>query len=624
MMRLVKGIMLLTVCAAVAGLTMCAKNPVEDTAGGDAEVYHASNSVSVLDAVVFGDGYGRPVSVRIHFYADDDGIDWPDSVSLTWPRLDGGQTVVSRYITLGDDNTFDVNFQPFDSYYPTGYTDIPGGGRGLVTVYRNGEGDNFFNVLDGIGPIIADWEDMIAGMSGPILIENPYPGVVPDTLIIQVSESIGDGALEGGGSIVYSQSSSRPALTDPGTPLYVSEAYLDINGANGYRLVLAPGSRMRPEGGSWIRFNPGSYIRDAAGNGVQPDNRWVQLREIEVPPIIESAWYTSDPMTGLRDYVYVTFNKPVDIHWLFRGYFKFDTYTNKISMDGSYISHIDEKTIRIDLRLAGLRQTAIATSGSVTVTVGFYEWEEPMPRIAIDRAKPVLVETVSVKMGATGANGNSAPDTITVVYSEQLSAAAKQITQPIVIYSRTGALIQTPTLQLASESVVSGTSYYRVTYSVVGELSNAIKSGDSVNINMSAGVSDRETPPNYQDVGNRKVPLEVKYQLGSVNWSVRVKNNPFKSGSSTTVEISPVAKGATFVVYATIRLYDDLGNLVKDTSIADQPNAIEWKWDGYNRRGSMVATGTYLLKADCWANDVLVSDMTVPRKSVTQAIGFVR
>jgi hypothetical protein len=656
MMRVVKGIMLLTVCAAVAGLTTCAqKNPVENTTGGiDVEPYQADdrgcipqgadnrNIAAVYYAIVYGDGYGRPNRVEISYEPEcgtfSSGlVSPPTSVELKWP-WNNPDPVVSTAITTDDLHTVTVLYDP--AMFVSGYTHTEGNGRGIVRITGGeGEGD-FFETLDGIGPILADGADGIGGRYSPILIENLYPDVVPDTLIIHVSENIGTSdvaiaALKGANSIVYwPPSDARPALTDPGTPLNVMTAFYWYTEENSYAIVLAPGS-PRPVAGGWIRFNPANTtIKDMAGhviggyihpnNSVQPDNRWVRLVQKMVQPQIDSAWYTSDPMTGLRDYVYIAFNKNVDVAaWFSGGYFKFGTHTVAVPAAGvHYITLLnDSRTIRIDLALAGWPQTSIVTSGVFEVVVGFtpvYDWG-PIVRWAMDRAKPVLVDKATLIKGA--------PDTLVVIYSEQLSDASLYIMQPIVIYKENGIQYYIPALNYLMWDNVRGTSYQRVTYIVEDDLPDDIKSGDSVNINILAGVSDWETPPNYQDLVNRNVPLEVKYQSSSVNWNVRVKNNPFRSGSSTTVEISPGVKGATVWLKYSVRLYDDLGNIViYDKNIVGWDIA-EWSWDGYNNKGRVAGTGTYLFTAVCDAEVLSADKQSVEQREryvVTRAIGFVR
>ena len=613
-------------------------------------------STAIENAVVFGDGNGRPDSALIR-YARVDGAasvysiypgGKPDSVSLRWPSGNVESvtaTVAAGRITVVDSFTLGVSFRGVNGDFPSGYTAVVGDGRGLLTVWP-ADGTTF-DVLDGIGPVIADYGDGIPDMWSPMIVENLDPENVPDTLIIKVSEQFRDEALLVGlSSIFYSETRNDPATG--GTPIGVQAVFRDVmSGASAYKVVLALGGPTRPKADGWIRFNPSTDARDMAAsaryghpdNGAHANNRWVQLKEKTVPPDIVSAWYTSNPITGIQDFVYLTFNKKVDLSWFAGGYFKFGPGSNDQSSVGNYLSIMpgDSMTVVVNLRLAwpGQDHSKVVTSGTLPVAIGANPaqgWEE-MSKTAIDRAAPVLVSARLIK-GAPTDGGGYDLDTLEVVYSEPPSAAAKQVTQPVVI-CRGGSkapVIPIPTLQLVSEGNVRGTSYYSVMYIVADGRTDELQQNDSVYINwdgvpLASQMSDGETPPNYQDVENRNVPLTI---VSKIFWTTRVKNNPFffstgGANNGATVVVIPRAGGVSFQeVKAKIRLYDNTGNLVIDTTVVSPTaDSIVWNWSGHNNRGRMVGTGTYLFKALC---DVTEKGATSPvsTERVLKSIGFVR
>jgi hypothetical protein len=606
--------------------------------GNRADIRFTRAKSDVHYAVVYGNGYGQPNEVRIHYTPGSatfgNGLLPPDSVSLAWPVASDMTVPVVNIGPITTDGPLTAIVKFDASKFVKGHTRIIGDGRGMVQILGSNSPGGNFEVLDGIGPILADDGDSISGRGSPIVEENLSPGEKPDVLTIQVSEGIGDDAvvfplLTGNGSIRYSGLPDRPAADALGEALIVSGV---TPTADGYRLVLDLES-PRPQRGGWVRFNPSASIYDIAGSGpviggythennpVQEDNRWVEVKEItEAPPIV-SAYYTNNSVTGLRDSIFVKFGKAVDEAWFGSGaYIKFGGDRYSVPAAGSPITQTGDSTVRIDLSEAWkASQGAIVTRDNVPLEIGFNtdgprkDWK-PVMGTAVDRAKPVLVQRVTIRKGAKGETPDKdQPDMIDVIYSEALadsgSASIRDISEPIVIYHKDGALAQTPTLKYENWADVLmssiGTTYYKVTYSVVGELSDAIKSGDSVNINVSARVTDRfGSPQNVQNESNHKVPIGMEYEQ---DWKLAAWNNPFRpagSGGKSDAAVFVLNSGvAEFVVEAKMRLYDNVGNLVAKKDTTGEGGKVEWTWDGYNGNGRMVGTGTYRLKVVARARD---------------------
>ncbi|MCL2218474.1 MAG: hypothetical protein FWC23_01055 [Chitinispirillia bacterium] len=607
---------------------------------------------SIHNAVVFGNGLGRPDSVYVRF-AIDPGAGFvtgsgvlPDSAMLKWPTVrDDGVLARGARISAVNDTTIKIDFAGINTAIgnslPMGYTDIPTGNAsmGLVTLYGGSEGPtsvaDLFEVLDGIGPVIASTDDYIAGRISPMIVENLNPGVTPDTLILQLSEQIFDEIdFVGQTSVLYTNEANPPNDNSAtgGTQLNVTVALVDISGG-GYKLVLAPGSAA-PAVGGWVRLNSASNVRDVAAvarhnhqsNAPHPNSRWVKVEEKPVPPDIVRAWYTANVETGKLDYAYITFNKSPNLStWFSGGYFKFNSDSLAVGANTSALVLMDDGvTLRIDLSVAHpSSQRAVMTGGGMSVTVGFtpaFGWM-PLNTPVIDRAKPVLADTVVLKIGAVDAK-----DTLIVVYSEALSEAAlRSNSRPVIIIGGVTLILKDPVV-----SNVSGTSYMRVTYVIDEDISveNFPTTGDQVYINPDAGLVDMSTEPNTQDdPANRRVTLKV--ERGSLKWDVIITSNPLwgGNGNRSTVTLSPNAKGAKVEITAKIRLYNNMGNVVIDTVFNKVNDMVEWAWDGHNRRGRMVGTGTYLFKAVCDAVIYGADGMTVEKReryTVTKPMGFVR
>jgi len=593
-------------------------------------------SSDIRNAVVFGNGLGQPDSLIIRY---DGVLTMPDSVTLRWPTASSpGFTVGANRITEVGDLTLGVSLRGLA--FPVGYTGISGTGTGLASVWLNGDEDNFFHVLDGIGPVISAGSDGRSDKSGPQLIENLSPATVADVLILDISEEIREitmSSLEGA-SIYYSADTT---VNSVGVLLNVETAMRNLDGG-GYRLVLALGS-TRPLPGGYIRLVSTSGLTDQGGvaatqtepahpdNPPRADNRWVLVTERGVPPAITSAWYTSDPRTGLLDYLYVEFNKVIELSsWV---YAKFDSpVVDSVSTAGS-LALVDgsPRVIRLDLKNAFPKsQNTIFTGGGMNVTVGFarnMDWP-PLPKPVEDKASPVLARTAILGIG--GSEGE--PDTLHIIYSEPLSEDARKLANPVRVALRTG-LVHIPDLNSSglAPSDVQGTSFQMVSYLVMSGLGDPKigtfpTTGDSVSIYPGARLADGGGNEQI-DENNRKVPLEIR--RGPIKWDVVIKNNPFKggSGSNAAIELSPNVKGATVKLTYSVRLYDNLGNLVIYDKDLVGTNIAEWQWSGQNNKGRVAGTGTYLFKAVCDAKVLGADNQTVEKEerySVIRSIGFVR
>ncbi|MCL2183019.1 MAG: hypothetical protein FWB85_06080 [Chitinispirillia bacterium] len=624
----------------------------------------------VYNSIVFGDGNGRPDSVYVYYAMDRSSfIDSPEllpkSAMLKWPTVaDPGATVGAGMISAVNDSVVRIDFRgaataPQGSLLPSGFTNISANnGMGLLTLYGGllaDAGNEYIEVLDGIGIIIADGAE-VPGRMSPMIVENLDPGVTADTLIVQLSEQMFDPGppapmpLEGANTVFYTTTPNTPAAG--GTALNIAAAILDVSAPNSYKLVLAPASQV-PAVGDWIRINPAALtVADRAGNAPHVNNRWVQLIERPTPPGITGGYYTSADNTGTLEYAYISFNKAVDIAWFSGATFTFGSNRNEqvvVPADPSGFISMDpgdptNKTIRFDLSKVPWYQNVIMTSGACTgLRIQFgsnplvADWGELMPQTSIiDRARPVLADTVRLKVGAVGENEGDpdAPDTLVLVFSETvpdviLNGAANPV---IIVRDGTGGTL-IPTLRdpQIGTVTVNGTVYYRVSYVVAVDIPSAQfpATGDWVYINPTAGVSDAAVPqPNVQDqANNKRQPLKI--ERGPLRWKVDMASNPARSGGSPTrVTLTPGAKGATVHIDATVQIFNNMGNVVFKKEMQES-NLLSFSWDGYNSKGRMAGTGTYLLRIKC--NAVVTGENSIDGMgekarpyTMSRPIGFIR
>jgi hypothetical protein len=125
------------------------------------------------------------------------------------------------------------------------------------------------------------------------------------------------------------------------------------------------------------------------------------------------------------------------------------------------------------------------------------------------------------------------------------------------------------------------------------------QSSDSIWINDECGISD--TLSNKQTFhDNRKVILKVNPL--PVTYNVRVGPNPIclqgdDNNREAVIKIEPSFKLKQFVKFSIdVSIFDPIGNVVFKDHVESQNSptmTVLIKWNGHNRKGRMVGSGTY-------------------------------
>ncbi|MDR2592492.1 MAG: hypothetical protein LBC59_06775 [Chitinispirillales bacterium] len=612
------------------------------SSGGRENINFTKLSTSIKYAVVYGDGQGRPDSLKIVYQEGGAPLSSagakPTRVTLTWGGVE--LSASAGAIEVIDDVTLRVNSLTVAAgSKPTGYTSIAGVGRGLVTVYGGSAGadavENGFDVYDGVGPLLANGDEGDgAGSSGPRIYDNSDNNEV-DTLSVTISEDINVSGLK---TLLYAAGPAEPTgLT--GTRLDVIEV---LGAGPTYKLVVKPqGGGANPVVNGWIKldYEGTAVVTDMAGTqsgGVIPDNkpnaanRWVQLKPYELTPEVRSAWYTGNNAVGKPDYAYVVFNKTVRPDWFVdsegtNGTVNFGT---SITINAGNINDLFElrgDTLVVDLLIAApaiASTTApIRTTGDIEYSFSYQsgkDWSTTRgtgATAAKDRAAPVLARPATLKTGSPKSDGSFNQDTLIVYFSEQISAASAGGANgdPLRLKTKGGAGDRfgelQPGLRLNGGVDYDRTSGYYIARYVVDpdfDIDNYPEPGDSVQIYKFADVGDNQEPSNVQrDENNKWQPLVVDR---AANWTVKIKRNPFTADASGSkdmeIEFSPNARGVTTAAVKTkITIFDNIGSRVVDTTVDNSANPavkkVTFKWRGENMKGRLVGTGSYLLKATC-------------------------
>jgi len=603
--------------------------------GGREGINFRMKTASIVYAVVYGDGQGRPDSLRIFYKTGSltlrDAGAMPSKVDLNW----GGAVLSASGTSLAarGDYVLWVDFKGLPDR-PTGYTSIRGFGRGLVTVYGGGGGatvvEKAFDVYDGVGPVLGNWAAGDGAGRAPFINERTDPGA-NDVLEITISEEIADvSKLK---TILYV--AGTVGITAPPMASGTSVAVISAKTSDNRTFTLTVGNAAGLKAGDWIRLDPSgnNVVTDIAAtqsggvlgnNPPHPDNRWVQLRLSEKNPEVLNAWYTGDNATGRPNFAYVVFDKKIDLtQWFTGGRVKFDDDGNTISVSAATVDELfevidgDGTQLKINLSKAAPKIASsgpVRTAGVMRFTLGYSAsvmWDYRAQEVwAMDKAAPVLANTAVLKPGAVKNDGKSFyQDTLTVYYSEQLSAASQSVgvKNPLTIKQNDGILYEPSLTLLGSITPVTngtGAGYYKAAYLLDQEI--RIELGDSVHINpdLSAGIGDVLDPSNVQtDLANKYQPLTVmRYNVpdnpNDIQFNVTVSNNPLRRGGGDRTEIAMAFNTGGLEINASIRVYDNRGNTVLAANMYDY-DVINWSWDGRDKKGRLVDVGTYRFKGVC-------------------------
>jgi len=590
-------------------------------------------SASISHAVVYGDGQGRPDSLRIVYQNTSPPLSgsgaMPSKVDLEW----GGAVLSASGTSLAarGDYVLWVDLRGAATR-PTGYTYIETGKKGIVIVHGGPSGadaeEKNFVVYDGVGPVLGNGASGDGAGGGPLINER-IAADANDVITVTVSEQISEKPK----TILYVAGTvgNTTPPTAAGTPVAVISATTSDNRT----FTLTVGNAAGLKAGYWVRLDPSGAdaVTDNAPaqpdnvggkNKPHPDNRWVQLRLSEKNPEVLNAWYEGDDATGKPVFAFVEFDKPIDLDVWFAGgnggnggsvKFADDGDTKQVNAAnlGDFFQKDGDNTLKITLSKAAPKIASsgpIRTSGVMRFTLGYsasVTWEaKTVDDLAKDKAAPVLAKPATLRTGAIKSDGNSfEKDTLIVYYSEDINDNSKMATlkDPLVIKLADGTPI-TPSLTYVSCTyVLAGdeAGYYKAVYVMDNEITLSGK-GDSVHI-VPYKIGDKMEVANEQTNANNKwQPLNID---PSVAWTITVRNNPLISGGpgkEFEVIMSPNIKSSdNMEVTAYIRVFDNLGSLVLYEEVKNEDNSdkIKWQWYGQNSKGRLVGTGTYLFKATC-------------------------
>ncbi len=563
--------------------TLWIKSTAKNVANGSIAVYANDGSVtaaergninfvscnaSVKRAAYFASN-GRGAVDRVEIYFDEkfkSGGEIPDSIRFFWPSsVNGTMRLVDRAgLTLDPKDSSHITVL-FAEPFPDGVTKYIGTNLDLGTFYwwnaETPEAPTFispFPIADSVGPLL----------TGASLVERLRPG--NDTLVLDFSETVLFSVVAGK-SLVLIKGNSRDTLE-------VVSAVPDTDGVSIIAVVKDLGTAA-PAAGDSLMINGAGPVVDGFGSHAHPDNRPVPLLLRQRPADIVSAWYLDADADGFIDRAIVQFNKKVDrasigisLDW--RPGNKENLLKGTVPAES--VQWIDESQTSVMLDIGPLfRESGVATSGTMNIRVDFPLTGDSRGSVVSDSAAPVLT---SAKYYFGQAGLQNSRDTVKFGLSE---VAKVQTTEKVPLKSVNEAGEYTMTLNFLRET---GDLFIYVVESIQGG-SQTVLERDSVWINTQPPAVSDNFGAVQANPANRRVPL-VMVLTSDVVWGP----NPFSRGSGTFTIMVKV-RGQTTNVSTSLKIFDKVGNLVKEYAWAPGRERI---WDGTNNKNRRVGSGTYL------------------------------
>lgn len=441
---------------------------------------------------------------------------------------------------------------------------------GTVTIVMDVEGEeqrHTRNFTDGVGPILvaADVRER----------EEPEPEV----LYLTFSEKVFPSTLDGGQLLLI------PDGTNDTTVLKISRIESVVNDST-ISVVLVQSDRT-VNSGDLLRLVPGTSggtVSDVNGNLPHVLNPPVVIGFRKGAAAIQEACYKDTDADGVIDLLIIRFKRPVAKEEL--DTLKLQWEGQKYTIPPALLEPDGGSSVTLQLYGTVTGKENIATGGSMFMSQTFRAAPaSPRTAAVADSAAPVLKEAI-VRVGTYSESGMKNPDTLLVRFSENVQVNG---TQPFVL--------QFPGAVMSYKFTVDPPAFNGETavfqIRAIDPATAVPSRGDSIHINEQTTVADTGTV--YQEnPSNRRVLLKIEYP--PVAWRILIAPNPFESGNEfQTVKVTSRMSADVADFRASLTIYDGVGNAIVDIpamEIADK--SFIYRWNGANRQGRFVSTGTYI------------------------------
>ncbi|HEX2956177.1 MAG TPA: fibro-slime domain-containing protein [Chitinispirillaceae bacterium] len=523
----------------------------------------------VTHAVIYADnGYGKADFVEVYF---KDTLTVSDSVIIGWPSLTSRKNFSGsslkldpankRHLTITVSGAFDNQLTTYSG------TDSLGVYYSVDTLFANPLQITKFKINDSIGPLI----------SSATYLERQT--AAPDTFLLTFTENLVNTTLTG--------NSLQLIKKDSVVTLKVTHVENSANNALKVITEQIPASLV-PQSGDSIRFVPGGPVTDEYGVFPHEKNRPAAITISGKPPVITAAWYSDNDADGKIDQVTMIFNKDIPPEKI-KATFSISS-KSPVAISGSKITNVGNSRSQLTFDLKNSLGSEIMTSGTMISQIEFVDYQGAKTTTSVaDSAAPVLTEA-QFSEGYLPSDGRATAETLSITFSELIELPSFDEPFTFVVKPSSG---EPYTLKLTEFNHAST----RYTFTVLEVKGKGYPSNtDSVFINPAANIGD----------------IRKNVQINANNRRVRLTVNPIKLQFKCTAGPSPFVPGREVVnitvdptvrsrneidIYAHIFIFDPLGNCIFDKDSRSN-KLIPFQWNGINRSGRMVGTGTYLIVAE--------------------------
>jgi fibro-slime domain-containing protein len=520
----------------------------------------------VIDAVIYANN-GTGSADVVEVYYRDTLAKVPDSIVVSWPSLTKTKAfsgtslqwdpASKKHVTVKVSGAFDNQLTTFSG------TDSLGISYSIDTSYANPILTSVFRIRDSIGPVIHTAS----------YLERQTD--VPDTFLLTFSEVLAESTLIGN-SLLLIKKDTSVALT-------VISVERGSNSRT--KVITKQMGSIVPVPGDSLRFIPGGPVTDQFGIHPHDANQAVVIGIEGKPPVITNSWYFDVNADGQIDMVEMTFNKEVTPENI-KGVF---TVNNKTSpmVSGTKVAYTGSDKTHLTFDLRGDFDSDIITSGVMTSQIEFIDFPGAKSTAPVnDSAAPVILDALFAE-GYLASNGTATPETLTVTFSEAVQSTPFEQPFSFIIKQNEN---ESYSLRLKELSRISNKILFTVLeVSGKGYPSNS----DSIYINPAANLSDIGN--NMQNnTGNRRVRLKV--QPIKLQFFCNAGPSPFIPGQEMiTITVDPTVRTRNEIdIQSHAYIFDQLGSCIFDV-IERSNKTIKHQWNGSNRNGRLVGTGTYLL-----------------------------
>ena len=566
-------------------LTFTVNDTIIDTV---TELPRMNNTVE--SAAYFSDN-GRGSVDRAEIYFTDTLETVPDSLLLCWPSIANCKSITAD-VGIDSDDKRHVTVRlsnPFPGEITTGNVNTRLG----TCCFHDSNHITAppmlvsFSITDSVGPLV----------ESAVLIERIEPG--NDTLLLTFSESVKNTELPGEPFILF-KNGKKVALTIVKT----------FKRNDTTVIIIKDQKENAPGMYDSISLNHAGPVSDEYGNTAHPDNRPVPFIMRKIPGKVFNAYYLDSDADGIIDKAILQYNKGVVLSEITVSFTCTWNNLKTVTLDSNRFSY-GKDSAEVHVALSGaFPQQPIRTSGVMYYHVEFTGEQGRQSSMVDDRASPVLT-SVELSPGTTR-NGSESSDTLTCIFSERIRDIS--CINPF-LFLRDGS--GRNTVYQMSFSFISNSGNTGVF--LVNDIDGVEypENDDSIWINTTCGLSDMESN-RQENPRNHRVALKVKPI--PVYYDIKVGPNPLHRSdpaNPTVIKIEPSCKLIHLVKFsADIFIYDPVGNVVYRNTMESHgsPTTVSFKWDGHNRNGRIVGTGTYLAMVkihDLFSNGVKIASVKI-------------